>query len=145
MILQPGIGLGPFTFGLSLAQVQLLEGIPDKNIQDSNDPDHWIVEYHALQCRLIFYQEEGGKLGYLHTSHPSCQYQGKNIIGQPIDKVLQEIFAPLTKNWEIDEYDYWKCYTTYPAWITLNVEYGRVTSVELGTPFDEEENYLWPS
>lgn len=49
-----------------------------------------------------------------------------------------------SESWEKEEYDSFNIYFLESDWLTLNVEYERVTDIELGVPFKNEDEYDWP-
>ncbi len=143
MNLLPGIGIEDITFGMTPEDVHRLLGNPDKSITDSDYEERYIVEYNKYYLRLIFYKDEGHKLGYIHTKHPNTVYKNHTIIGKTINEVQNTVFAELGIIWEKDTYDFWNCYYNDNFWITLNEEFGRIKEVEIGVNIDEEDNFVW--
>ncbi|MEO9511429.1 MAG: hypothetical protein ABJN84_07040 [Flavobacteriaceae bacterium] len=144
MELKPTIGLDNIKFGMFQKMVYQILGLPDKIRIDEDDSDNIYMEYNNLKLRLTIYKNEDNRLGYLCTSNPNLTYNNFKIIDCNVDWVKTEIFGDLIQNWEIDDYDTFSTHGDDKCWITLNVEYGRVISLELGTPWKNEEEYEWP-
>jgi hypothetical protein len=47
------------------------------------------------------------------------------------------------KNWQVEKYDFFDTYLNEKSWIVLNVEYERISDVEIGVPLDENDVYVW--
>ena len=145
MKLKPNIGLENIKFGMFQKMIYQSLGMPDKITVDEDDADNIYLEYNKQRLRLTIYKNEDNRLGYLHSSSPDLVYNGLKIIDKEIEWVKKEVFGDLVKNWEIDDYDFWSTHGDDKSWITLNVEFGRVKSVEIGAPWKNEDEYDWPA
>lgn len=145
MKLKLEIGIGRLKFGLSESEVEELLGIPDKNIKDPDSDDSIIWIYNDEKIRLTFYKDEERRLGYMETSNPNLALDQFVIIDTNIDLVKQEFSINNITEWEIEDYHSFTSYFNEDFWLTLHVEYGRVTSIQLGVPFINEEEYKWPN
>jgi len=143
MKLKPGIGIDNLQFGMTPTDVEQSLGSPNKSQYDSSDDDRLLVEYNKYSLRLVFYKDEGLRLGYMHTTNPSITYNDEIIIGKTIKEAIDTIFGDLNLEWEKDTYDYWNCFGEQTYWITLNEEYGKIKEVELGVSIDDNDNYIW--
>ncbi|PRX57805.1 hypothetical protein [Flagellimonas meridianipacifica] len=144
MELKPNIGIGELEFGMFQKMIYEAIGIPDRVREDEEDSDNIYLEYNKQKLRLTIYKNEQNRLGYIFSANPQLTFNGLKIINQDANFVKNKVFGELTKNWEIDEYDFWYTHGNDENWLTLNVEFGRVNSVEIGAPWKNEEEYDWP-
>lgn len=144
MELELNIGIGDLKFGMFQKVVYETFGIPDKIQEDEDDPDNVYLEYNNQKLRLTIYKNEDNRLGYIYSASPHLTFNGIKIIDQDADWVKSEVFGGIVKKWEIEEYDFWSTHSDDDNWLTLNVEFGKVSSVEIGAPWKNEEEYDWP-
>ena len=145
MELKPNIGVGKLRFGMFQKMIYQSLGIPDKITEDEDDSDSTYIEYNKDKLRLTIYKNEDKRLGYIQCASPKLSYNGLKLIDQKVDYVKNEVFGDLIKKWELDEYVFWYTLADDENWLTLNVEFGRVTSVEIGAPWKNENEYDWPN
>ena len=143
MEIRPKYGIGNFTFGMKVQEVIEMLGKPDKIYNDEDDENQLLYQYNKNKLRLTFYQEHDGRLGYIRCANPALTYQGKSIINIPIEKVKEEVFGKLIHEWEFEDYDLFATYLNKEYWLVLNVDYNEVTDIELGVPFNDDEEYDW--
>lgn len=145
MELKPGIGIDQLTFGLLQTDVIRILGIPDKTfVEEEGEDNDTIFQYNQLKLRLTFYNQEDERLGYIRCANPSLTYNGQELLGEPVKNVVAKTFGTSEK-WDIERYDFFDTYLNVKNWIVLNVDYEVVTDVEVGVPFDDEEDdYVWP-
>lgn len=143
MELRPGIGIGPVIFGLTPEEVIDTLGQPDRVGLDEEDEGSLSYQYNHLRLRLTFYERTDGRLGYIRCAHPQLRYRHEKVIGNAVSKV-QFLLRRSRKSWHFETYEFFEAYFDEQHWLTLNVEYGNVISIELGLPFDELGNYEWP-
>ncbi len=143
MIVQLKIGIDNLKFGMTRPEVEEIIGRPNRQLIDSIDDNELIWEYTDLKLRLTFYQNEADRLGYIRSSNVNLQINDSKIIDCKIVD-LQNIIAPKSESWEREEYDLFSTYFHKQNWLTLNVEYERITSIELGVPFKNDDEYEWP-
>ena len=84
------------------------------------------------------------RLGYIQTSNPELEFNNHKIINTTIEFAKKEIFGEIISDWEIEDYDTFSTHGNEEYWVMLNVEYGKVISVELGLTFNDEDEYIWP-
>jgi len=144
MELKPGIGIGDLKFGMTKDEIIAKLGTPDRIIEDVEDEETLLLEYYALKLRLSVYGGEGDRLAYMTTSNPDLEYKGQKIIADSVDTVKDQVFGSIVNEWEFDEYDLFEVYGNDEYWISLNVEYGTVVSLELGVMINEEDGFEWP-
>lgn len=144
MELKPKIGVDKLKFGMTRKEVIKILNEPDRILTNVDDDNELILEWNSQKLRLTFYQNEKDRFGYLRTINPELQFNGKKIIGAELEFVKQHIFSDLIFDWEIEDYDFFITYFNEQNWLTLHVEYGIVTDLEIGVPFENDEDYNWP-
>lgn len=144
MLLKPNIGIDNIKFGMSRKDVLDILGEPDRVIDFDEGDNETILEWNSVKIRLTFYKDEGERFGYFRTINPELKYNDLKIIGSEISVVKDNIFGKLISKWEIEEYDFFTSHFNEQNWISLHEEYGIVTNLEMGVPFLNEEDYLWP-
>ena len=137
-------GIGELVFGMIQEEVLATIGEPDEIRQDDNSESKFYFIFNDLQLRLTFYKNENGKLGYIESSNPNLQFDGKLVINKKIEDVKNDIIKNQISKWEKSEYHSFTTYYDEVNWLTITVEYNKVVSVELGVTFKDDENYLWP-
>ncbi len=124
-------------------EVEKIFGKPNRELIDSDDQNELIWEYSDKKLWLTFYQNEADRLGYLRSSNSGLTINDIKIIDKKIDDVINQLDTK-SELWEIEDYDTFRTYFLESNWLTLNVEYERVTDIELGLPFKNEDEYDWP-
>lgn len=137
------IGIGHLKFGMAQGEVVRLLGKPNKTITPSDDEYELIWEYVDLKLRLSFYQNENARLAYIRSSNPHLNINGFKLIDRDIQEVKDHIDTRVDA-WEQDNYDFFTTYFHEEYWLTLSVEYEKITSIELGVTFKNENEYNWP-
>lgn len=145
MKIKPKIGVDNLKFGMTRKEVIGILNEPDRTLTNEDDENELILEWNSQKLRLTFYKNENERFGYLRTINPELKFNGKEIIGTELEFVKNKIFADLISDWEIDNYDFLTTYFNEQNWLTLHVEYGIVTDIEIGVPFENDENYKWPN
>lgn len=145
MEIKLGIGLDNIVFGSTESGVEDILGKPDKVILDNEyEENETIFQFNSIKSRLTFYNNHGGKLGYIRSSNPDLHYKNNKLIGIPISEAF-EIFDEVPKeSWQITEYDFWTEYFYEDCWIVLKCNYSEVSEIELGVPFKNKDEYSWP-
>jgi len=144
MQLKPTIGIDNLKFGITQKEIYEVIGIPNRKRVDEIDSNELYLEFNNLLLRLTIYRDENNRLGYIQTSNPELEFNNHRIINAPIEFVKKEIFGEIISDWEIEDYDTFSTHGNEEYWVMLNVEYGKVISVELGLTFNEEDEYIWP-
>lgn len=106
-------------------------GKPDKEIIDPEDENELTWEYTDLKLRLTFYLNEDEELGYIRTSNPNLSIDDFKIIDKKAEEVMQHV-DPNKAMWIKEDFFSFTTYFNEKYWLTLNVEYDRVTDIELG-------------
>jgi len=144
MNLKPKIGIDNLKFGMSQKEIYEILGMPNRKRIDEDDENQLFLEFNDEKIRLTIYQDENKRLGYIRTINPNIEYNGHKIINSTLEYAQNEIFGEIIKEWEIDDYEFFTTYGNDEFWLTLNVEYGIIISLEIGVPFKNDEEYDWP-
>jgi len=142
MQLKPGKGIGELSFGMLPATVIEKLGQPDRIFVADDEDDEFIYQYNELRMMLTFYKHENERLGYIRSSNPAITYNGELLLDQPVKTVLEGPMKGI-KNWQIEKYDFFDTYLNEKSWLVLNVEYERISDLELGVPLDADDVYVW--
>lgn len=142
MELRPGKGLGELTFGMLPATVVKLLGEPDKIFVSDDEEDEFIYQYNGLRTMFTFYKHEKDRLGYIRSSNPAITYGGSLLLDEPVKTVLDGPMKKI-KDWQVEQYDFFDTYMNEKSWIVFNVEYDRITDIEIGVPLDGDDVYVW--
>ncbi len=143
MELRLGVGIGDFIFGRMFTEIIGHCGDPDNITQDEDDDNQLLYHYNDLRCRFTFYATEGDRLCYIRSSNPKIVFAGKKLIGAHIDDAKAILHAECPEEWEDEDCHFFSTHLYEPHWLIFNTEYDRVTGLELGLPFKNEEEYDW--
>jgi len=136
-------GLDNLRFGMTRPEVEELVGKPNRELIDSDDDTELIWEYTDQKLRLTFYQSEADRLGYIRSSNSNLTLNDVKVIDERITDVKNHIDSN-PEMWFMEDYDSFSTYFIERYWLILNVEYERVTNIEFGVPFKNEDEYDWP-
>ena len=68
---------------------------------------------------------------------PTSEINGTRLIGQSIGFVKAQVLMSAMNDWEVEKYTFFDTHFNERLWLVLNVEYGVVTDIEMGVPFEE--------
>ncbi len=128
---------------MSRESAERIMGPSNRDILDTDDENQLICEYSDAKITLSYYKNEDGKLGYIRSSNSELLINDLNVIDKDVNEVLTHVDSNLY-SWEEEEYELFKTYFHQDYWLTLNVEYNRVISIELGVPFRDDNHFDWP-
>lgn len=137
-------GVAELKFGMNPLEVENVFGMPNREFIDSDDDNDLIWEYAERKIRLTFYKNEALRLGYIRSSNPALTLNDTRIIDEKIEMLKLQIDSN-PEAWELEYYDTFTNYFLESKWLILNVEYERVSHLELGVPINNRGNYDWPS
>jgi hypothetical protein len=144
MELKPKIGIDNLKFGMTQNEILKILGKPDREKTDEDDDNSILWEYQAHQMLLTFYKNEENRFGYFRTINQKVTYNGQKIIFSKFQLAQKEIFGKIISKWEKSEYDFLTTYFNETYWLSLNVDYGMITEIQMGVPFKDEDEYAWP-
>ena len=136
-------GIDKLRFGMTRPEVEKIFAKPNCELIDSENENELILEYSDKKLRLTFYQNEAVRLGYIRCSNSNLTIKDFKIIGKKIEDVKNQIDSN-PQSWKKEDYDTFRTYFHESSWLTLNEEYERVTDIEIGVPFKNEDEYDWP-
>ena len=145
MDIKLGLGIEDIHFGMTQDEIESLLGKPDRTCKDEEyGESEPMIQYNSIKTRLTFYKNNNGKLGYIRSSNPDLKYKNQRIIGKTILESLN-VFNDIPKDkWELEQYDFWIQYFNEDWWITLRFDYDKLSEIEIGVPFKNDEEYDWP-
>ena len=136
-------GIDDLKFGMKRHEVEQMIGKPDRVIKDPDNDNELIWEYNDLKLRITFYNDENGRLGYFQSSNSDLTINDHKIIDEKVEDAMSHI-DPGPGSWKKEDFVLFTTYFNEENWLTLNVEYERVTFLELGVSYKDEEDYDWP-
>ena len=137
MKLDPKNGIDQLVFGMKTADVVSVYGLPDKEFID--DENNKIYLYNALKLRLTFYEDENFKLGYLICTNENLVFLDLKILNAQVNEIKNELIAKGIKQWEVEEFDSIENHFNESNWLTLQSEFNRITRVEIGAIFNDND------
>jgi hypothetical protein len=139
MELKPKFGFDELLFGMQPKDVEKVWGKPDFTFKD--EEKNTIFIYNEKSCRLTFYQEEGNKLSLILCSNPNLKFNNQSLINQPensVDAIFKDI-----KNWDKEEEDISTIYFNEDNWLYLQLEFKKITKVEMGVVNKNLDEFDW--
>jgi len=143
MELKLKIGIENLKFGMTQDEVIEILGKPDRNFEDDDDDNQIISEWYEKKLRLTFYKSDNNKMGYLRTINENLFFKQEKIIGKKID-LVKDYFKNDITSWENTDYLSFINYFNEKYWLSLHVEFGVIVRLEMGVPFNENNEYDWP-
>src|SRR5690606_23131260 len=95
-------GIGELLFGMKEKDVKAKYGEPSRQYKDEDK--NIIYIYNDKKLRLTFYQDEDMRLGYIISSNPDLELNGK-LIGQKWDEVAPKLKDKGMANFEKEPFD----------------------------------------
>jgi hypothetical protein len=134
-------GVDNIIFGLTEAQVVALLGSPDKIAIDANDSRDLIYNHQKLVLKI----EPNGRLGWIEIHNKLATWDG--ITPWRIEKnaLLTLIGKRLNESYEFEDYGHMESYIFQITWIELQYEFGELSCINIGVPYDENDQQRWPS
>ena len=134
-------GIDGLRFGMKQKDVEKQCGTPDKQYKD--DEDNVVYLYNDRKIMLTFYEEEDYRLSYMASSHPELELFSSNIIDEEWEDVKKLLEKNGVKGFEKEDFDSFENYFNEDNWLTLAVEFGEVTRVEIGAIISDEDEFEW--
>lgn len=139
MELKPKFGIDELLFGMQPKDVEKVWEKPDVTFKD--EEKNTIYIYNEKSCRLTFYQEEGNKLSLILCGNDNLKLNNQTLIHQPessIDNIFKDI-----KNWDKEEEDISTIYFNEDNWLYLQLEFKKITKVEMGVVNKNLDEFDW--
>ncbi|MBL4592888.1 MAG: hypothetical protein JKX68_03620 [Flavobacteriales bacterium] len=148
-----GNGLGDIQFGCTKEKLKHLIGEADEidSYNASGEEDGYLTEswhYDEHEFSVSFDEEDNWKLTTISISSPDCLFNGNKLIGKEIDEVLQLLenedlgdneLEDLSDG-EIDQ----KLISFLPASLNLWFENGKLSEIQWGVLWSDEDTPRWP-
>jgi hypothetical protein len=143
MEIRPGRGVGDFLFGLTERELVRALGTPDKRYR--TDSEALRLQYFAPMLEFSIEPENEDRLGWIEVHSSEATLFGQPVVSEPIASALSFVTEALQEKPEHDDYGGFETFFYPRNWVELQVEFGRVVSVNCGVVYNEEDEPLWPS
>ena len=148
-----GHGLGDIQFGSTKERLKYLIGEPDEidTYNASGEDDGYLTEswhYDEHEFSVSFDEEDNWKLTTISISSPDCLYNSNQLIGKPMDEVLQLIDTEELGENELDDLSDnkidQKLISFIRASLNLWFENGVLSEIQWGVLWSDEDTPSWP-
>ncbi len=143
MEIRPGKSVGQLLFGLTEPELVCVLGPPDKRYR--TDSNALRLQYFGSRTEFSIEPDNGDRFGWVEVHSPDATLFGHRVVGEPIASVLALVSAVLGEEPEHDDYGSLETFFYPRNWVELQVEFGRVVSVNCGVLYDEADEPLWPA
>ena len=135
-----GQGFDDIRFGMKEPEIIAILGFPDKKYESDYDLH---LEYFSLKCDLWLLKEDG-RLHWIRTSNPQVRIFDRLAIDKNKQEIIPFLSSKLDDKLEIENYSSFETYSFETNWLTLSFEFDRVTHVEFGHFWsDDDEPEIW--
>jgi hypothetical protein len=142
MDILPGIGVGDLRFGMTKAQVFERLGFPNKSyLSSSNDRE---VQYFERRLVLKFETGNGDRLGWIEVHGYDSVMFGESPWGLPQPQVVELISRSLKEEPEHEDFGSFESLTWHDHWVEAQFQFGRLSCINLGVRYDDDDSPLWP-
>ena len=138
----PGNGLSTISFGLLEAEIVSLLGNPDKAF--FTDGDNKRLIYNKLLIELSIEPDNDNRLGWIEVHNPDFTFNDKRLIGQTKETVLPIVSDFLNEKLKLENYYSMESYNFENNWVELQFNFNRLTCINLGVLYSENDEVLWP-
>ncbi len=140
MELKTAYGVGKILFGMKPKDVENELGKPSQTFKD--DDGNQIYVYNDLRLRLEFYDDEENRLALIATSSPLSTVNSKTVINETFAEV-KLLFDPKGNcAWEVEIEDITTRHFCEDNWTTVDVEFGKISKIEIGALIKNDE-FQW--
>ena len=143
MEIRPGIGVGQILFGLTEPELVRVLGSPDKRYR--TDSEALRLQYFGLRLEFSIEPDNGDRYGWVEVHSPEATLFGHCVVGEPIAQVFSLISEALGEEPEHEDYGSLETFFYPRNWVELQVEFGRVVSVNCGVVYDDADEPQWPN
>jgi len=138
----PRVGLDILKLGLTADEVINSLGVPTKDSRDEFE-DRFMC-YHGKGIAVRFEDGNDNRVGWIIVSNPSVTLYGIQPIGMDIDTVINHLEQHLNEKIDIDDFDDSTSRTFEDSWVEVQETLGFVQQINIGVPYDDKDNPLWP-
>jgi hypothetical protein len=142
MEIRPGRGVGDFLFGLTERELIRDLGSPDKRYR--TDSGALRLQYYTPMLEFSIEPENEDRLGWIEVHSSEATLFGRPVVGEPIASALSFLSEGLEEMPEHEDYGGFETFFYPRNWVELQVEFGRVVSVNCGVQYSDEDEPLWP-
>ncbi|MDJ1184343.1 hypothetical protein [Roseofilum casamattae] len=130
-------------FGLTEAQAREILGPPDKSYTTEFGCQR--LQFNEVMLKLSFEPDNDNLLGWIEVHNLQAILFGKKIVGQPKKAVLEIAAKELGQPSEFEDYGSFESAFYEEQWLELHFEFGRLTNLNFGVLYSEENRALWPA
>ncbi len=138
-----GAGIGKVLFGFTEATAREILGLEDKLYE--TDSGCRRLQFNEAMLELSFEPDNGGLLGWPEVHNPNAKLFGHLWVGQPRQAVLDLLEAYLGKPSEYEDYGSFDTVFYEDQWLELHFKFGRLTNLNLGVLYGEDDEPIWPA
>ncbi|MGB0167120.1 MAG: hypothetical protein ACPF8V_09730 [Luteibaculum sp.] len=149
-----GKGLKDIQFGMERSQVKQIMGEPDEVEQYEDEESEEVIteawHYDDLELSISFDKYENWKLSTISVSEAGFTLNGKTIIGL-LQGELTDLLDELNlgqyevESWSTEDDDTQDLVTIPHLSINFWISEGKVTEIQWGPLYNEEEQTIWPN
>jgi len=143
MEIRPGKGVGQLLFGLTEPELVRALGSPDKRYR--TDSEALRLQYFGPRLEFSIEPDDGHRFGWVEVHSSDATLFGRRVVGEPIVSVLSCVSEALGEEPEHEDYGSLETFFYPRHRVELQVEFGRVVSVNCGVVYDEADEPLWPT
>jgi hypothetical protein len=143
MEIRPGKGVEQLLFGLTEPELVRALGPPDKRYLTDSGARR--LQYFGPRLEFSIEPDNGGRFSWVEVQCPEATLFGCRVVGEPIGPVLSQVSESLGEEPDHDDYGSLETFFYPRNWVELQVEFGRVVSVNCGVVYDRADEPLWPT
>ena len=148
-----GDGLGDIKFGFTKEKLKYLIGEPNEidTYNASGEEDGYLTEswhYDEHEFSVSFDEEDNWRLSTISISSPDSTYKSHQLIGKPMEEVMDLIDADELGENELDDLSDdnidQKLISFIRASLNLWFENGKLSEIQWGVLWSDEDTPSWP-
>jgi len=138
-----GCGIELVSFGATETEILLSLGEPDKAY--FTDGECKRLQYNKLLLELSLEPDNDNRLGWLEVHNPEVELFGSKLIGKSFAQVEVILKDKLSESQTIEDYGSFISVTYDDLWLELNFEFDRLTNINFGVLYGDNDTVLWPT
>lgn len=131
-----------WNFGMTEEEIITLLGKPTNVKEDGDESNRKFLEYNDLELRLSIFKDHGNVLGYIYSSNKNISFNNVLIKDMLVSDFIYDKCG-LNHEWKLNEYHSFSVFSLDEFWMSLNVEFDKIKSIELGVMIDEQDEYVF--
>jgi hypothetical protein len=138
-----GAGVGELLFGVTEAKAKEIFGLGDKLYE--TDSGCRRLQFNEAMLELSFEPDNDGLLGWVEVHNPKAKLFGHLLVGESRQAVLDLLKADLGQPSEYADYGSFDTVFYEEQWLELHFKFGRLTNLNLGVLYSEDDEPMWPA